>query len=495
MLPVPPEYSAIAQAWAWLRDELSTVDLGSHAVGALQRFWVPKPGGGFRAATQLDPIDALLYTAMIYEVAAKVEDTRVPIDRNIACSYRIELDDNGGFFREDNGWPSFHRQSQRLAARSGVEAVLVADISDFYNQIYHHRIENALDDAGVVAERRESLRRFISQLTATQSRGVPVGPYASIVLAEACLTDADEFLLRKGLKFTRYVDDFRIFCTSAGSALRAWHDLTDYLNTSQRLTLVPQKTRIRSVRSFRRVELRDPQQEEEESAAQVLQATLEELAAAAGYGMTTDGIPTDPKMLSSVARSNLRMLFDECLSQSPLNLGLARHLLRRAAQIDTRVLLSSVMEHLDVLTPALRDTVRYLEVAISKKEARTYGKRLMKHCQASAFSEIPFVHLWMLELLRRRPDLASATDAIRLAEVAKPHLGNRPAALLAGVHGQADWVRAHKETWRNHSDWDRRAILLAGASLPRGERRHWLSQVKNTSVRLDRAVAEWAAQG
>lgn len=494
LLPVPVEYEAIAQSWGWLRDQLAALDLSEYSIGALQRFWVPKSGGGFRVATQLDPVDTLLYTAMVYEIAQLIEASRVPIDRRIACSYRIALDGKGTFFREDNGWPDFHAHSRELAEYPGTAAVLVADISDFYNQIYHHRVENALDAAGAPAERINSLRGFVSQLTATQSRGLPVGPYASIVLAESCLSDADDFLLRRGLRFTRYVDDFRIFCDSSSSAVRAWHDLTDYLNSSQRLTLVPRKTRILSLKNFMRRELRDPQEQEAAGAAEVLEKTLSELAAAAGYGMTSDGIETDSKLIGQVTRDNLRALFDECVAQSPLNLGLARHLLRRASQIDSGVLLLSVMQNLDKLTPALRDTVRYLRVAIPKKNASEFGSQICSHFVNSAYNEIPFLHLWLLELLRLRPDLCDATTALQLAEASRPHLGWRPTALLAGVYEQADWVRAHKETWRNNGDWDRRAILMAGTALPRDEKRHWLAQVRNTRTGLDKAVAAFAAQ-
>jgi hypothetical protein len=495
LLPVPIEYDAIAHSWGWLRDELAALDLAEYHVGPAQRYLVPKPDGGFRVVTQLDPIDALVYTAMIYEIADAIEKARVPTNRNIACSYRVSLDPGGAFFGADNGWPAYHARSSELARKSTVRAVLVADISDFYTQIYHHRLENALDDAGASLERRQSIAGFLSQLTATQSRGIPVGPYASILLAETCLNDVDVFLLRKGYPHTRYVDDFRIFCRNRRMAVQVLHDLTEYLYTSQRLSLVPGKTRIRAIPAFLKYELRDPGEEEEAGRQAILENTLQELAAAAGsgYGGEMQEVELDNDMINQATRENLKDLFAECVTKRPLHLGLARHLLRRATQLRTNALLSTAMDNLEVLAPVLRDLVRYLRTAIPKHSQGQYGPILLDHMQKSDFGDVPYIHLWFLELIRLRPDLTSSDTALAAAEKSEALVGLRMTALLAREYGQGDWIRSQKETWRNHRDWDRRAILAAATVLPQDERKHWLGMIQGTSSGLDRAVAQWTA--
>lgn len=495
LLPVPFEYEAIGHAWNWLRDEIAATDLSAYRVGPAQRYLVPKPGRGFRVVTQLDPIDALVYTAMIYEVADAIEKSRVPADRNIACSYRVSLDGSGAFFGEDNGWSAYHGHSRALAQDKKTEAILVADISDFYNQIYHHRLENALDDAGVLLERRESIAGFLSQLTATQSRGIPVGPYASILLAETCLNDVDGFLLRKGFPHTRYVDDFRIFCQTRRRAVLALHDLTEYLHTSQRLSLVPGKTRIRTRASFRKYELRDPDEEEQAGQLSQIETTLQELASMSTprYDGEYDDIKVDEDVLNEASRENLKVLFLQCLAAKQLHLGLARHLLRRATQLRTNILLAAVMENLDALAPVLRDVVRYLRVVVPKKGTQQYGTKLLLHLKSSEFADIPYVHLWFLELLRLRPDLADSAVALQAAEVAERFIGLRMTAQIARTYRQGDWIRGQKEIWRNHRDWDRRAILASASVLPADERKHWLGMIQGTSSGLERAVAQYIA--
>jgi hypothetical protein len=51
------------------------------------------------------------------------------------------------------------------------------------------------------------------------------------LLAEALLTDVDNFLLRLGVPFTRFVDDCRIFCRTKREAVKVHHDLVEYLYT------------------------------------------------------------------------------------------------------------------------------------------------------------------------------------------------------------------------------------------------------------------------
>lgn len=133
IFPVPFEYKAIEYCWDDIQDELVNIDLSNYDTGSLRRFLIPKPGGGFRVAIQLDPIDTILYTAMVYEAADLIEQQRIPIERKIACAYRVDLDPNGQFFRTENGWPDFHEKSTELSESGDYSYVLIADIADFYN--------------------------------------------------------------------------------------------------------------------------------------------------------------------------------------------------------------------------------------------------------------------------------------------------------------------------------------------------------------------------
>jgi len=491
IFPVPFEFRAIRHCWGWLRAELENLDLDKHTPGGDRRVLVPKPGGGFRAAVQLDPLDALIYTALIYEEAERIEKYRVPPSQRVACSFRVQLDPSGGFFAPGDGRSDFHVRSQELADSGEHSHVLLADIADFYNQIYLHRVGNALESAAVPAQRAKNVEGFLMQLNAGQSRGLPVGPLPSTLLAEACLNDVDTFLLGKGCPHVRYVDDFRIFCRSRREAITIQHDLTDYLHTAHRLSLESSKTRVIGMRRFTASELRDPAQEEKRAKVAKLKELLDQIRDVTGYNIGVTDLPRENR--STAVRASLADLFDQCLAAKRLHLGLARHLLRRARHLRTAVLIPRTFENMEMLTPAFRDMAGYISTCLPRREERKRGKELVSFLHNNDFGALPFVRLWALHIIDERPDMVARDVAIELAEESSPTLGARPKAQTARRNKQLDWVRRQKETWRNYGPWDRRGIIWSSCVLPKGERQHWLGLVKKSGEPLDQAVAQLAA--
>jgi hypothetical protein len=199
---------------------------------------------------------------------------------------------------------------------------------------------------------------------------------------------------------------------------------------------------------------------------------------------------TEKELLNKAQKESFIAVFKDCVERRPLHLGLARHLLRRGRRSRTNVLNSLIFEHIEALAPVLRDTVRYLAVTLPKAQAAKRGKQILAFCKDSDIGALPFVRMWILELLHRRPDLCSAADAIALAEESTADLGYRPAALLAAVYKQVDWVRARKETWRNYEPWGRRALIWSTSILPSGERKPFLCMVAEQGDLLDAAIAK-----
>jgi hypothetical protein len=115
---------------------------------------------------------------------------------------------------------------------------------------------------------------------------------------------------------------------------------------------------------------------------------------------------------------------------------------------------------------------------------------LLSFCQRSDVGNLPFVRMWVLDLIAHRPDLCGPTEALACAE-SSVGLGIRPTALLAATYKQIDWVRARKETWRNHEAWDRRALIWSTSALPGGERKPFLAMVVEQGDQLDAAVAKY----
>src|SRR5207249_11340111 len=148
-----------------------------------------------------------------------------------------------------------------------------------------------LEMAGVPLERADALERLLSNWASLQSRGLPVGPLASVPLAEACLNDVDHYLLGKNWQHTRYVDDFRIFCRSRSEANEALHALTEYLFTAHRLALTSAKTHVAPANEFETQWLENPVFLERTRQSNKVADLLAEVHALTGYILTEDDLP------------------------------------------------------------------------------------------------------------------------------------------------------------------------------------------------------------
>jgi hypothetical protein len=496
ILPGAFEYEAYKAVWPDVLKHLQAIDLSKHEVGPTLKILAPKGKWGYRVATQMDPFDYLLYTAMVHEVAEKIEQFRQPPKKRIACAYRVDLDANGQLFKAHSGWPDFHSRSDGLSEKDGVKYVVCADISDFYNQTSHHRIQNALSSATVPEIRAYSIELFLSNLASKHhSRGLPVGPSASILLAEACLADVDTFLLRKGYVHTRYVDDFRIFCRSEGQAVEALHDLTEYLYTAHRLTLQGNKTRILARKDFRERELVDPQQMESQSKQEKINELIEEVRSASYEKPDASEITIDQNTDSQLLRDTLKELFVDVISRPGLHVGQARYLLRRATGLRTRVLLSTVLDNLPALLPVLGEVVAYVTNVYDKKSPQQVGGALRALVSKPPYNNSPFVQYWTLTAFAEVPTFCKKETAIKLAESSDSQIRDRVSATIAKSYRLTDWVRSRKENWQNSTPFGQRAIIWAAPILADDERNHWLKSIINYPTLSVAAIARAVLAG
>jgi hypothetical protein len=139
------------------------------------------------------------------------------------------------------------------------------------------------------------------------------------LLAEAVLTDVDNFLLRLGVPFTRFVDDFRIFCTSKREAVRIHHDLVEYVYTSHRLILEPWKTQIVAIKQFIAQELVDPGEIERSSRVEKIRALLDQILFESGYSVGEEDLLDRDK--DRAVKENLIELFEECVEKRHFTSG------------------------------------------------------------------------------------------------------------------------------------------------------------------------------
>jgi hypothetical protein len=496
VFPVAFEYEAYKAVWPEVLANLKCVDLSAHEVGCSLKLLAPKGRFGYRAVTQLDPFDHLLYTGMIHEIAATIEGFRVSKEKSVACAYRVDMDAGGRLFQPHSGWPDFQQQSIKLTKISKCKLVVSADISDFYNQVSHHRVQNALASAGIKEERANNVEIFLRNVNSGHhSRGLPVGPSASILLAEACLADVDNFLMRRGYEHTRYVDDFRIFCRSEEQAISALHDLSEYLYTAHRLSLQGGKTAFFLTKDFVKRELIDPEEMERQVTQDKVQEILEQMQFSSYGDFDSEAFELDESKEAEFVRDSIAELFKEMIHERFLDIGRARYLLRRATRLRTKIILSDLLDNIQFFLPVLRDVTRYLAQVYDKKKPERVGDVLVWLASESGHRKIPYIQYWILDFFSRSPALCTANRAIELAESADTSIRDRMSALIAKQYRIVDWVRARKETWQNSSAFGQRAIIWAAPVLPKDERNHWLKGIANYPVPSTAAVAKAILSG
>jgi hypothetical protein len=115
-----------------------------------------------------------------------------------------------------------------------------------------------------------------------------------------------------------------------------------------------------------------------------------------------------------VTRDNLAELFLEAVTRKPLHLGLTRYLLRRAKQLKTSVLRKHVLENLAALTPAMREVIEYLIVAVKPATIKDTGNDLLTFTSEAPSGPLPFVRMWILKFFIRRPKSAEYLDASKI---------------------------------------------------------------------------------
>jgi len=283
----PPafEFQAINHS----RDEvvkwLSKQDICQWKTRPFRRCLVPKQRYGFRLATQLDPLDMLFYLSLILEVGDEIEKARLPAKEKVSFSNRFALDNTDFLvFDRTTGYPEFQKHSEGLVKNH--KFVVVADIADFYPRVYFHRIEGALSVAiRTLPTHIKAITLLIKGWNQNVSYGIPIGNNPSRLLAEVVIDDVDRILFSEDIVFTRYVDDYRIFCNSRQEAYQCLTRLANVLYETNGLTLQPQKTKILTAGEFVNGILETEERKEIGALAEGFEEILDQLGIDNPYGL------------------------------------------------------------------------------------------------------------------------------------------------------------------------------------------------------------------
>jgi len=492
------EFAAISHNWEAVKKYILSLDLSEYKPRSPMMCLAPKPDGNFRTAHQLDPIDSLIYTALIREVCQTIEQYRIPESEKVACSYRIKPDPKGSFFSKDTGWDIFASRTNDLTKKFENGYVIIADITDFYNQIYTHRINGLISEAskGAYDEQAQVIEDFLLALNRKTSRGIPVGPAASIILAELIMASIDNFIQANHTRdFVRYVDDIRMFFDNPEAAVRTLHDLTSFLYSYHRLVPSSEKTKILKVDKFITKYMSDEQKTEKDSvtaaaedlAIQKIDELMENLPPYSDdfdydqeYEKTLQQILTEDQF--SILSSVYYQLVEKALSP-PMDYQMLRHILRKSKRYRIRSIMPMVLDHFYRLRPVIREAVIYLNAVINKEVVKQ-NKARFQQIFAHFYMTLPFINIWVSYLLQN-----TSFNDIKLPQNYTGIMSTRDQALIALRKNDTTWVRSYRDRIDLLGFWDKRAVLYSTSLLPLSEMVPLITAIAASGDIVDKSIA------
>jgi Reverse transcriptase (RNA-dependent DNA polymerase) len=200
---------------------------------------VPRTRGRIRWLTELSSEDARAYDEAVAPLVAGIEASL----GRAALANRVVHPGRGTGLRLAD-WRVARRPWIRgIVAAARAPATLIADVADCYASMRPATVESALRCLGADHAAARRVRRWLDGIQERGVSGLPIGPDASAILANATLASVDTALTAVGATHLRWVDDFLIPGSSLGQVGRARDAL---LGSLDRLGLAPnpEKTAI-----------------------------------------------------------------------------------------------------------------------------------------------------------------------------------------------------------------------------------------------------------
>lgn len=471
LFPKLPEMTAIAARKPEFSNACTGKPLTAFPPGACRRFIVPKDEVSYRQATQLDPQDSILLSATVFQFGAGIEPRRLPKDQ--VFSYRFNPSHPEGLYGGHSAWNDFWTKAARKARSAG--CVLHCDIADFYNQIYHHSVENQLGQSGLPNQAIQWIIKLLESTTAGVSRGVPVGPHAIHLIAEATLIPIDNSLLQAGVDFIRYADDIVVFSENTRAASRSLARIAAILDRQQRLMLQRHKTKIYDPREFgflcaKMIQDRPINAEEAE-----LLGIVRKYSGGNPYRTITYN-QIKPDDWNKISKQVVSKVIKEYLSQPDVDYIRLRWFYRRLSQIGHPGALEVTLENIHPLGPCFSNICFYL-ASIQTLEGSAWpgiGSQLLKLLESEDVRESEYFRLSILSLFGRNAELNHFAQLSRMYQMGDPFV-RREIVLAAAASGAFDWVRELKESFGSMDPWQRHAYVFAAAGLPKDEKHYFLA--------------------
>lgn len=490
LFPKPIEIEIFKEIEDEVVNRLKALDIGSYKWNPSRRFVIPKSELSYRLATQLDPIDSIMLAAIIYEYGNLIESKRIPIIENRVFNYRFSPNNEGYLYDRDSAWKNFWNICKDKSNK--YKHAVYLDISDFYNQIYHHVVENQLIYCGFQNEIKKSIMSLLESLTQKMSRGIPIGPHSVHLIAEMCLIPVDESLVIKGYEFCRFSDDIIIFCNDEIDAKIAVYDMAEILDKQQRLVLQKQKTKIYDSQEFQlyceQMLTDNPINEFEEELLEVLRQHSTGMYVSAKIEDLSD------EELKMFTKEKIEKVLEEYLDKEEPNYTRLRWFYRRLSQLGIPQAVEFSIKNMDKLIPVISDISQYF-ISVSsrsKTDLHEIGEDIFKILSNKLIASNEFLQISLVGIFSNSTRFNHLDKLIRLYKSSSENM-KRKIIISAYLSDAGSWIRELKEDYPRLDIWSRRALAIAATRLPAEERKFYISNLRQLSMSVSEdLIIEWA---
>lgn len=492
MLPEPLEWASIKSNWPAIRDHIKSIDLDTYSPYKPMKVFAPKNRANIRIVHLLHPQDLLIYTALVLIVKDDIESNRISQKSKRVFSYRVDTSKNNILYDSTGAHEKYLGKLKVETEKAATKFVGIADIADFYPRIYQHRLENAIQ-AIASSQRgidvaRVLVRKLVSNLMSNNSYGIPVGPYASRLLAEALLIDVDAYLHSNKINFVRWVDDYNVFCKSEYEAQSTLFKLGEWLYTQHGLTLQSAKTKILTSQDYLDEMLVKPEENlrDRDHAIALLKAIN-----STGYDenenqeeLNEEEIQETLELLQGL---DLQGMFTRSISDSELvDYEVVNYVLTRLPRLPDTIndlkkeVLSLVIDNAELLYPSSEQVAKYIAsfTDLPKTEKKKIAKKLLKPLKSNKNPPPTYYAMWILHIFTTSEDWNQINEIIHLYQNTTSEVIKRYAALAIAKGGGRTEALIIKDEFAGSSDILRLSILAASKKLGTDERKHWKLSVQ-----------------
>jgi hypothetical protein len=389
-------------------------------------------------------VDGVAYLALVLQAAEAIERNRISTRQRTVHSFRYRQSRvSGVLFDDEFSYVSFLKEARRRRGASDV--VASCDIANFFGSVSPRAVGDALAEAEVGPTTAAAIVDLLNFWSAQGVSGLPVGPNASKILAEAVLCRVDRSLQRAGVEFVRYVDDFRLIAPRRTLAELNVRILADILAEND-LALNIDKTKFIEPRSG-------------------ISTTLKRVAA--NYAQDAPPrqfkIPTPHEMRRLRRKTNYRPNPNMLLEGNLRSVRSVRKAIRMAlctGQADFIRALPAILDRYPEFSRYATLGLSYATDFISERTRRKisrYAADVVLDPRTPKFARIDFLRLLGEQGFKHRKAL------LAYAETANPRGLEFRAALDA--LGKSGGIPANFTTRYGAADgWGRRALAMSGVS-------------------------------